>query len=448
MKCDPSTMLGMWLIDEARFRAMVEVAKNADRKTPVAMESPGYRMGGARGNLAFIEVSGPLTKYPTSFQSLLGGTAMLEVKNALRSAREDGMVKAVVMVYDSPGGTVAGSSELVSEIRKTNKVKPVYSIIDDNAMSAAYKLASQGRRVFANSASMVGSIGTVMELYDESKKLASEGIKVHVVASSNFKATGYGDNFSKEQLADVQRNVNDLRDVFAKTVAEGRRMTPEQIESLADGRIHIGAKAKEIGLVDDIVSYDEAIEIIDQEVFAMSDPIGAFASAHPDAVEKWRTEGAATASAGTAKAVEQAKAEGAAAERTRFAALQTAFASRPQFVCEQFVKGATVAEAKGALADVLEGELAAERAKSKELAEQAASGHSGGVTLPRKSVATSAAQFDRRTLKPSDVDSVVEAHWLADAAGEKTLASEFKTKEGYRRYLASEAHANAVAGRV
>jgi len=445
MKCDPSTLFGMWLIDESRFRAMVATAKDADRKPPTAQQAPGYRTGGRRGSLAFIEVSGPLTKYPTSFSELLGGTAMLETKNALRRAREDASVKGIVMVYDSPGGTVAGSSELVSEIRKTDKVKPVYSVIDDNAMSAAYKLASQGRRVFANPSSLVGSIGTVMELYDESKKLAGEGIKVHVVASSNFKATGYGDNFSKEQIADVQRVVDDLRNVFAATVAAGRGLTAEQVDALADGRIHVGAKAKEIGLVDEIVSFDEAIEIIDREVFAMSDPIGAFASAHPDAVEKWRAEGVASALAGNSKAVEQAKAEGIASERTRFGVLQTAFASRPAFVCEQFGKGANVGEAKGALADVLETELKAEREKSKELAEQAASGHTG-VTLPRKGAP--AASFERHKLKPEDVDVTVAEHWSADAAGEKTLASEFKTKEGYRRYLASEANANVVAGRV
>lgn len=438
MACDPSQLLGMWLIEESRFRAMVDQAKDAPRTEPVSAlpnDREPFKRTGARSNIAVIDINGPLTKYPTSFQELLGGTSTVEAKAILRRAANAPDVKAIVLRIDSPGGTVAGTSDFAAEVRRAKKSKPVYAVVDDMAASAAYWIASQADRIYANESAMIGSIGTVLTLYDQTKRLEAAGIKVHVIASSHFKATAQGGPITDEQLADVQRVVDELQAVFVGAIADGRDLEMSEASALADGRIHIGAKAQQIGLVDAVGPYDDAIEDIERKVSAMSDPIGAFASANPDAVKKWKDEG-------IAEGIAQGKTAGASAERSRFLELHAAFASRPAFVCEQFAKGATLGEAKGALADLLESELKTERDKSAKLQQKLESG-SPGIPFNAGADAPSGT-FDRHKLRPSEVSAEVDRQWK----DEETRKKYHGNRGIFQRYLESEAAENVRTGRV
>ncbi len=133
--------------------------------------------------VAVIPMSGPLFKGGSKFSS----ASTVDVRRAVRQARDDPEVRGILLHIDSPGGHVAGIQELADEVRATDKVKPVHAHLDDLGASAAYWVASQARHVTANATAQVGSIGVVAIVEDSSGAAELQGVKVHVVATGERK---------------------------------------------------------------------------------------------------------------------------------------------------------------------------------------------------------------------------------------------------------------------
>jgi signal peptide peptidase SppA len=268
----PDQLFGWWGIEPTRFGRMVAIAKGADvaalrkearkaRKeaTAAGLERPLY--GLTREGIGLIEITGPMTKYETSFQALFGGTSTLRARRALRSASLASEVLAIMVLFDSPGGTIAGTSDLTEEIRAADARKPVFTYAQDLTASAALWAASAGRRLFANKGAEIGSIGAYGIVYDTSGVYAQEAVKVHVVSSAPpLKGAGVeGTEITPAQLAEWERQIKDLADVFVTELAAGRRLTKKKAQALHTGQLWVAEKAQELGLVDDIVSLDEAM---------------------------------------------------------------------------------------------------------------------------------------------------------------------------------------------
>jgi len=258
---------GLWAIHQDSFRQMVEYVESVQIIEHVKANSVAATQDGRTADqgyavedgVAIIDVLGSLTKYGSSFSQNPG---MVRLKRAVRNAANDPVVRGVLLRIDSPGGTVAGTGDFADEVSKTNKIKPVHAFIEDLGASGAYWVASQAGRVVANRGAIVGSIGVYSVIYDYSQRAEKLGVKVHVIRAGAFKGAGVeGTEITEEQIAEWQRNVNDLNDLFVAAVARGRnsKMTPEQVRSIADGRVHIGDKAKQLGLVDSVESIDEAL---------------------------------------------------------------------------------------------------------------------------------------------------------------------------------------------
>jgi signal peptide peptidase SppA len=285
---------GIWAIEETRFRQAVEKYQGinlvahiqANRgqinhlvPEPSAANFAPSRVGGLSGNLkdgveasagdsrlysiagegvAVIRLRGPMMKYVNSMSD---GASTVFARRQLRQAVEDDQVGAILLVLDSPGGTVAGTMDLASEVGKAAAKKPVHAFIDDLTASAAYWVASQATKVFANNpTALVGSIGTFAVLYDYSKAAEQLGVKVHVVKAGDFKGTGVpGTEITEEQIANIQRIVNALNTEFLNGVAKGRNLSLEKVQEIADGRVHPAAEAIGKGLVDDVQSFDETL---------------------------------------------------------------------------------------------------------------------------------------------------------------------------------------------
>lgn len=254
-----------WMIDEQWFRSAVEAVKSgamrprADYGGDSRPVSLGYVNA---GGVAVIPLAGPLMKRASKF----GGSSSVEIRSAIRKAIQDDSIHSILLHVDSPGGTVAGTADLAADVRNANQRKPVYAHIEDLGASAAYWVASQARRVTANPTALIGSIGTMIRLTDESGKYAADGIKVHVVATGKYKGAGAeGAPITDEHLKMFQEEVNDLNEHFVKGVSEGRGMARARVEALADGRVHISSKAKEVGLIDEVRSLDEVFSFITAE---------------------------------------------------------------------------------------------------------------------------------------------------------------------------------------
>lgn len=263
MTCRPDQLFGAWSIEPGRFAAMVTAAKRLEPQpvsatSPTAPGRPAYEL--TDDGVAVIDLSGPLTKYETSFQSFFGGTSTVRARATLRDAARDPRVHAILLRIDSPGGTVAGTSDLAEAIKAADARKPVHAYIEDLGASAAYWLASQARRVSANTSAEVGSIGVFAVLEDTSGAYAKEGVKVHVVKAGAFKGLGVpGTAITDAQLSEVQRQVDAIGDIFVTAIASGRQLPLKRVKELADGRVHIAQAAKDLGLIDEVGTLESAV---------------------------------------------------------------------------------------------------------------------------------------------------------------------------------------------
>lgn len=246
---------GMWLIEPHWFAEAVSAVKAGMYpmvEPEAATEGRDYETD--EGGIAIIRIDDFMMKYPGSF----GGTSTVRVRRAVRKAANDDSVKAILLHIDSPGGTCAGTADLADDIRKADGQKPVYAYIEDLGASAAYWVASQARRVAGNATGRIGSIGTLAIVEDTSGKAEKEGVKVHVVSTGAYKGAFVdGVEVPADHLEDLQQMIEALNEHFLAGVKQGRHLSIAQVRKLADGRLHIAAKAQEIGLIDAVMSLDD-----------------------------------------------------------------------------------------------------------------------------------------------------------------------------------------------
>lgn len=206
--------------------------------------------------VAIFQWTGAMQKGHSKF----GGVATVDQRKYLRAAVADPEVGAILLVIDSPGGTVAGTQSLADDIRAADARKPVIAHFEDLGASAAYWTGSQARRVSANRSAMIGSLGTFGVIEDSSGKAEAEGVKVHVLSTGPHKGAFVdGAPVTTEQLAEYQRIIDQLNEQFIQAVIGGRRMPEAQGRALFDGRVHLAADAKSLGLIDAVETMDGAL---------------------------------------------------------------------------------------------------------------------------------------------------------------------------------------------
>lgn len=206
--------------------------------------------------VAILEMNGAMQKGRSKF----GGVSTVDQRKYLRAAVADDAVRSILLVIDSPGGTVAGTQSLADEVRSADRSKPVHAHIEDMGASAAYWTASQARRITANRSAMVGSLGTFGVIEDTSGKAEAEGVKVHVLSTGPHKGAFVdGAPVLPEQLAEYRSLIEKLNDQFVQAVASGRRMSEESTRKLFDGRVHVAGDALSLALIDAVQSLDGAL---------------------------------------------------------------------------------------------------------------------------------------------------------------------------------------------
>lgn len=174
------------------------------------------------------------------------------VGETLELTLQDENVKAIIIRLDSPGGSAVASDEIYQHIKNTAAKKPVVILVGDIAASGGYYIASAGTYIFANPASMVGSIGVIAEITDVQELFKKIGLEQETYKSGEFK-----DLFSstRNRTPQEQQMIQELLDtaygIFVQRVAAARNMEIDKVFGLAEGKIYSGAKAKELGLIDD-----------------------------------------------------------------------------------------------------------------------------------------------------------------------------------------------------
>lgn len=176
--------------------------------------------------------------------------------------RNDRQIKAIILRIDSPGGGVGPSQEIYSETRRTSRTKKVVASLGSVAASGGYYVASAADSIVANPGTLTGSIGVLMEFVRVEELLKKIGVEMQVIKSGEFKDIGSPNrkmtHKEKEMLLTL---LEDIRNQFVTAVSQGRNMPEEAVLELADGRIFSGRQAKDLGLVDSLGNFRDAVSV-------------------------------------------------------------------------------------------------------------------------------------------------------------------------------------------
>jgi len=176
--------------------------------------------------------------------------------------RNDRQIKAIILRIDSPGGGVGPSQEIYSETRRTSRTKKVVASLGSVAASGGYYVASAADSIVANPGTLTGSIGVLMEFVRVEELLKKIGIEMQVIKSGEFKDIGSPNRkMTHEEKEMLSTLLEDIRNQFVTAVSQGRNMPEEAVLALADGRIFSGRQAKDLGLVDSLGNFRDAVSV-------------------------------------------------------------------------------------------------------------------------------------------------------------------------------------------
>ncbi|QUN04428.1 signal peptide peptidase SppA [Shewanella yunxiaonensis] len=178
----------------------------------------------------------------------------------LRKARFDDKIKAVVLRVDSPGGSAFASEQIRQEVLALKAAgKPVVVSMSSLAASGGYWISASADYIYANPATLTGSIGIFGMLTTFEDSLAALGVHTDGVATTDWANLSVTRPLSDGVKAVIQRHIERGYHDFISLVAKERHMTLEQVDKIAQGRVWSGIRAKQLGLVDDLGDEDAAI---------------------------------------------------------------------------------------------------------------------------------------------------------------------------------------------
>lgn len=217
-----------------------------------------------RDGTAIIPIHGPITARNTFFSLFTGGTSLETLAKDFREALNNEDVKSILFDIDSPGGVAVGPFEMAEMIYNARGRKPIYSYIGRNGSSAAYWLASATEKIIVNPSALVGSIGVVTTIPVQEQP-DQDGYKNIEIVSSNA-ALKRPDPKTKEGLAEIRRELDDLESTFIGSISKYRSITPDIVKSdFGGGGVVIGSQAVKANMADGLGTYEEVLANLNQK---------------------------------------------------------------------------------------------------------------------------------------------------------------------------------------
>ncbi|MBI2281643.1 MAG: signal peptide peptidase SppA [Bacteroidetes bacterium] len=213
----------------------------------------------SKNEIAIIYASGEINS-GKSRDDVMGSET---ISQAIREARLDDKVKAIVLRVNSPGGSALASDVMWREVVLAKKVKPVVVSMGDVAASGGYYIACAANKIVADEKTITGSIG-VFGVVPNAQGFFNNKLGITFDVAKTNKHADIMTMFkplTAEEKDIIQIGVEKIYDDFIGKVAEGRGMTKEQVDSIGQGRVWLALDAKKIGLVDEIGGIDKAISI-------------------------------------------------------------------------------------------------------------------------------------------------------------------------------------------
>lgn len=300
---------------------------------PMVNEQQAYEVV---NGTALIPLRGVLGQRMNLMSNMSGGTSTEMFAADVRSAAADPAVQSIIVLADTPGGTVAGTQAAASAVRAVRGVKPIATLVQGVMASAGVWIGSASDLVVLDSkTSQIGSIGVVATHVDVSQREKEMGIKTTEIVAGKYKraASQYGP-LTETGQAMMQAQVDYLYSLFVADIAANRETTEADVlQRMADGRMFIGQQAIDAGLADQITSLEE---LISQLASASTSGRTQFPAASSMDSHQTPSQLAAEWSAQNPEAAAVLRAEGAVSERDRIAAVRAQSLPGHEALIERF----------------------------------------------------------------------------------------------------------------
>jgi protease-4 len=215
----------------------------------------------AAGKIVVIPLSGTITTGDSSLFSSSTITPGL-VREYLTKAEKDPAVTAIVFRIESPGGEIEPCQEILLEIERVKETMPIVVSMGGTAASGGYYISTQADKIVALPTTQTGSIGVISQLINVEGLLEKLGIQIETFKGGKYKDMYWGfRELTPEEEEIMQEMIDEYYEQFIGVVAEGRGLSKDDVRDLATGQLYSGAKAKELGLVDELGDLNTAINL-------------------------------------------------------------------------------------------------------------------------------------------------------------------------------------------
>ncbi len=268
----PDDAMRAGLVDDLAYEDQVDGKLRATSGTTHKIDLEDYsRVRGGFGfgtgpRIAVLYASGTIVSgrsgYDPSGGAVVGSQTLID---SLRHIREDRSIRAVVLRIDSPGGSSVASDVIWRELvitRDGNRSRPLVASMSDLAASGGYYIAAAAPTIVAEPGTLTGSIGIFGGKIVIGDTLGKLGItNDSVYRGRNAEMGSSLKPFTVEQRAKLEAQLQQFYDQFVEKVAQGRNLTPEQVDAVGQGRVWTGEQAKDLRLVDVLGGLDRAIAV-------------------------------------------------------------------------------------------------------------------------------------------------------------------------------------------
>lgn len=246
------------VLDELKARVKVDKVKDMSlMRLGKYVNAPNNDKTTAKDKIAVIYASGSIISGEGNEDNI----GSERISKAIRKARMDEKVKAVVLRVNSPGGSALASDVIWREMVLTKKIKPVVVSMGDVAASGGYYISCAANKIFAYPNTITGSIGVfgiipnMKEMFNKNLGITFDEVKTNPYA--DYIPTTRPMSDAERQI--ITRDIEDIYSTFIQHVADGRKLTVAQVDSIGQGRVWSGVDAKRIGLIDEFGGLQDAI---------------------------------------------------------------------------------------------------------------------------------------------------------------------------------------------
>lgn len=234
-----------------------------------------------KANLVSIDIHGPIMD-------------VSDILDKIQKARKDKGIKGVLLHVDSPGGALAPSIEIAYAVKELSILKPVVAYGAGTMASGSYYASIWSNKIFANPGSFIGSIGVIFQSYNIEPLTKKIGIETQTIKAGEYKEAGtFMRKWTPKEKKSLEDLIDDAYSLFVKDVASARDLNVSDKSVYANARVFIASKAKKVGLIDEIGTFNDACDYL-IELSGVQEPVWQKPDKFDEVMQKLANESAKT----------------------------------------------------------------------------------------------------------------------------------------------------------